>query len=68
VINGVSCSTQIHGLLVDFFAPPYQEREHVSTRRFVAVTKGHDAADLTKAKPDDWLARMKRNRSTTSDS
>jgi len=51
VINGVSRSTQIHGLLVDFFAPPYQEREHVSTRRFVAVTKSHDAADLTKAKP-----------------
>jgi len=51
MINGVSYSTKFHDLLVYFFTPPHEEREHVSTRRFVAIAKRHDAANLTKAKP-----------------
>ncbi len=51
MINSVSYSTKFHDLLVYFFTAPHEEREHVSTRSFVAITKGHNAADLTKTKP-----------------
>jgi len=51
MINSVSYSAKFHDLLVYFFTAPHEEREHVSTRRFVAITKRHDATNLTKAKP-----------------